>query len=511
MKNNNKRIFKNTILLYAKTIIVTIVALFSVRYILSALGEDDYGTYNVVAGFVSMFSFITGVMINSSQRHFSIYLANDDWNSVNRLFSVNIVIYLIYTAIILVLAETLGLWFVMNYLSFPREQSAQVFWVYQFSIVTIICTLLSSPFIALLISNEHMVVYSFVAILEAVAKISIAFLLFKFTSDRLFYYGLFIMIASLVINLTYIIYGFLRYKKLKVYFEKDRNSYKEVFSFLNWNLIGGSASALKNQGINVIMNIQFGSAINAARSIAYQTNSAVSSFSQNFMKAVDPRITKSYTEEDKTNFISYIFSASKLSFYLLMILCIPFFVNSSYVINLWLEKVPDYTIAFVVLVLVESLILSITDPLLTGVQATGQVKYYQIIGGGLALLNMPLSYLLIVLTNNPLYPFFVAIFISVLISAIRIIIFKKLLPEFPVSSYFLKVILPMVIISSAVSLVDYFFLGGASNFLQLVIYCFSSLIISLILIFVLGLSSKERLAVLKLFKRNKNVSKNTEQ
>ena len=504
MKTYNKQILKNTIFLYIRTIIVTFVSLFTVRVILKALGEDDYGTYNVVSGFVAMFTFVTGVMINSSQRHFAIYLANDDWEATSRLFSVNLIIYLFYIVFLLILAETVGLWFVINKLNYAPEATTQVIWVYQFSIITVFFSIISSPFIALLIANEHMFVYSVVAILEACGKIAIAFALSAISSSRMMFYGLFLMIVAIGINSIYILYAIFKYKQLHIYFVKDKAAYKEVFAFLNWNLIGGSASALKGQGINIVMNISFGSSINSARSIAYQVSSAISSFSQNFMKAMDPRIIKSYTLEDKTQFNVYVCSASKLSYYLLMVLCLPFIFNSEYVMDLWLDTVPNYTIIFVVLVLVESMILSITDPLLTGVQATGKVKWYQIIVGGLALLNLPFSYLFIVLSDDPLSPFFVAIGIAVLITIARIVIFKRLVREFSVTKYLVRVLLPMIIITSIVSVIDYFLFGGAKNFGYLVLNCFCSLVISLILIFVVGTTKGEKNAIINIIKRRKD-------
>lgn len=502
-KGNGFRVLKNTISLYIRTIVLTIISLFTVRVVLNVLGASDYGVYNVVGGFVTMFAFVSSSLSISSQRYFALHLASDDWDGVSRMFSVNLIIYLIFIGVILFFSQTVGLWFVLNKLNYASTRTIAAIIVYETSIITFLIGVLVSPFLALLIADENLSIYSLVSIIEGVLKILVAYLLYTSIGDKLIVYAVLVMIASCSVNIFYFIYVKKKYKKLKFLLCKDKTEYKMVFSYLNWNLIGSIASVCKSQGVNIIINMFFGSSINAARGVAAQVNNAIVSFSQNFMKAIDPQITKAYANQDKKEFLSLINIASKLSFSLLFIVSIPVIFNSDFVLTLWLKNVPEYTVLFTNLVLIDALVASLTDPILTGVQATGNVKLYQIAIGGLNLLNLPVSYVLLKMSTNPYIPFIVAIVISCTMGLGRMLVFKKVY-SFKLFPYFTNVVFPMIFMSCVSVGAMRFMFGHATNFGELVIKVFGSILVNIFLIFIIGLNKNEKNKLVLLLKSRFN-------
>ncbi|WP_022932661.1 lipopolysaccharide biosynthesis protein [Treponema bryantii] len=489
--SNSSRVMKNTLSLYVRMIILTIVSLFTVRVNLSSLGAADYGLYNVVAGFVSMFSFLSGTLTVASQRFFAIGIGRNDWKEVSKYFSINLFLYIGLCGIVILFAESAGLWFINNKMIIDPDRLSAAVIVYQFSILNFVIGLVVSPFLALLIADENLGIYSIISIVEAGLKLLVAYLLYITTGDRLIIYGLLLLIASLLINGFYVIYGLIRYKQLKIKFVKDKPAYQEVFAFLNWNMIGAVANVCKAQGINIVINLFFGTVINAARGIAFQINSVVSSFSLNFMKAIDPQITKSYAAGDKNKFFEITCIASKISFFLLFIIAMPLITNMKFVIELWLKEVPEYTIIFAKLALIDALIMSVTDPISTAAQAIGRLKWYQIVVGGIFLLNLPCAYLLLKIVENPLIPFFVGIVISLIMLLVKIVFFK-VLGQVSIKKYIIKVLLPVVLIASVVCAFDYIVLNCADSFLKLVVNVLIEVCFCGGLIVFIGLSKTER-------------------
>ena len=498
--SNSFRVMKNTISLYIRTIILTVVSLFTVRANLNALGVADYGLYNVVAGFVSMFGFLSGTLTVASQRFFAIGIGRKDWNEINKYFSINLFLYLVFCVIVIFFAETAGLWFVLKKMVISPDRLLAAVTVYQFSIVNFIFGLIVSHFLALLVADENLGIYSMVSIVEAVLKVIVAYLLYIITGDKLIVYGLLLLAASILINGFYIVYSLYRYKNLHINFVKDKPAYKEVFAFLNWNMIGAIATVFKGQGINIVVNLFFGTAINAARGIAFQINNIVSSFSVNFMKAIDPQITKNYAIGDNEKFFNITCIASKLSFFLLFVVAIPFIANMEYVLGLWLKEVPGYTVAFAKLALIDALILSLTDPISTAVQAIGKVKWYQIIVSLWTLLNVPLSYLFLRLLKNELIPFYVAIVLSSCISFSRIIMFDCI-AKYKALRYFLYVVLPCFVIS-IITIIEIHFLlykTAIDSFFVFLFLFFITAFVVLIQGFLIIFTSKEKKIIISFF------------
>lgn len=492
---NSTRVLKNTISLYFRMIILTVISLFTVRIVLNSLGAADYGLYNVVAGFISMFNFISGTLTIASQRFFSIEIGKDDWDGVNKYFSVNFTLYLAFCILIVLFAETVGLWFVKNKMVIASERMSAAVIVYQFSVITFIIGIIVSPHLALLIADENLPVYSFVSIFEGVFKIVVAYLLYITTKDKLVVYGFLLFLVSIIINGFYFIYTKLKYKKIHFYIVKDKSAYKEVFGFLNWNMIGALASVGKGQGLNIVINLLFGTVVNAARGIAFQINNVVSSFSMNFMKAIDPQITKSYASGDKQRFFNISCSASKISFFLLFIISMPLMTNMEYILRLWLKNVPEYTVMFAKLALIDALIMSLTDPISTGIQAIGKLKWYQIIVGGLFLLNVPVSYIILKFFQNPLIPFLVSIVVAVFMMIAKIIFFKYL-GKISIKEYLKQVCIPVFIISAVSVMFSCLLLKNPETFGKLVLNVFTEVVFISVMILFLGLDRTERKLIL---------------
>lgn len=495
----SSKVVKNTFALYLRMIALTVISLFTYRVVFQCLGASDYGTYNVVGGFVSMFSFVNGTMTIASQRYFAVGLATDDWDDVNKSFSVNMVIYIISSFVILFFAETIGLWFVTTHLNLDYSRMDEIIIVYETSVGIFLSGMIVSPFMALLVADENITIYSWISIIEGILKIVVAYLLYEYSGRKLIAYSFLLLFVSLVVNGVYIFYCLRKYRMLEFTVCKERQEYRSVFSFVNWNLIGAVAAVGKNQGINIIINIFFGTVINAARSIAYQLNAVISSFAQNFMKAIDPRIIKAYASGDEMAFIKIINLSSKVSYYLLMVIAVPFIANAKYVLSLWLGEVPEYTVAFVSLALIDALILSLTDPILTAVQAVGKMKNYQLTVGITSLMNLPIAFIALKINPNPIVPFVVAIALDVVITAGRLLNFR-MLHSFSIAKYTIEICIPAVSVTAIALAISIKFFSSATAFFELIKNVVFTEIVILLLIFAIGLHKDERILVKSFFK-----------
>ena len=491
------KVLKNTIALYFRMIFLTLISLFTVRVILRELGAVDYGIYNVVGGFVSLLGFFSGTLAHMAQRFFAVYLARREWEMLQKIFSANLLLNIGMAFMIFLVAETVGVWFIIHELQIPDGRQTAVIWVYECSVITFLAALLSTPFQAVLIAEENMGIYSLISIIEGLFKLVTVYCLVASSGDKLVLYAMLLCAISLGINGFYMLYS--RYKYFYVRFSicQEKMIYQDIFSFSGWNLIGALATLLRNQGVNILMNLFFGPVINAARGIAFQINGVISSFAQNFMTAVDPQIIKTYANKDFNQFNFWLFFASKISGFLLLLLIIPFSLNVNYILHFWLGEVPAFTAWFTVFVLAEAVIENITGPVSTAVQAIGKVRKYQIIVGGISLLNFPLTYGLLSVHENPLLPFAVSIGVSVIMGMCRLQIFHGMY-TFSLKEYLEKVIGVIVIVTILTLSVGLYFFSGAETFKQLVGYCCACIVTSLIVIWYGGMNHQERLIVKKI-------------
>lgn len=492
MPSSTSRIAKNTLLLYFRQILIMLVSLYTVRVVLNVLGAEDYGIYNVVAGVVTMFGFLSGAMATASQRYFAFDLGKQDYEHLKTTFSVTFQIYVFLAAIIVILAETIGIWFVMNKLVIPPERMTAAIWIYQAAVFSFLLTLITTPYKACIIAHENMNIYAYVSIVEAVLKLAIVFVLQVLDYDKLILYGLLLTTVALINTTIYRVYCKKKYSECTFMFVKDRVLFKELVSYSGWCLFGHTSSMVRNQGTNILLNLFFNPIVNAARAVAAQVNVAVLSFAQNFSTALRPQIIKSYAANDNNFLLKMTIYGTKIVFFLMLVICIPLFFETPYILNLWLKNVPEHTISFVQLIIIDVLIDSISYPLMAVIQATGKIKTYQAVVGGLLIFNLPVSYVFLKFGFPAESVFIVAIVLSVTAFFLRIVIVQKHI-TFNLSIPIIKLFFRFVLLTGLSSLIPFFLINEFDNTIVcLCIFVCISVIWSGGILFFFGLNEEER-------------------
>ena len=485
---NNRRIAKNTLMLYFRMILNMLVSLYTSRIVLNVLGVEDFGIYNVVGGVVVMLGFINSAMSASTQRFLSFELGKQNFNQLKKVFSTSVNIHFIVAFFVLIASETLGLWFLNTQMNISAERMNAANWVYQLSVLTFVINIITIPYQASIISHEAMNIYSILSILETLFKLLIVVALLWIEFDKLKLFAILTATISFFIRFCYKIYCDKKYAECHYHKVWDKDLIKQMGSFANWNLLGAFAGVTYNQGVNILINVFFGVSINAARAIAFQVQNAINSFVVNFQLAVNPALTKSYAREDKHYMYSLIFRGTKFSFYLLLCLAAPVILETEYILILWLKIVPEFAVLFTQLILIDSLIGSLSGFIQTMVQASGKIKIYQIIVSGILLLNLPISYLLIKQGLPPQYTFYVSISLSILALIARLFIVKKN-EKFPLRTYLTKVIFPIIIVLLVVY--SFSFCIKMFNFNNL-LNIFLLVLFIIISTFILGIDKNER-------------------
>ena len=412
--SSNKRIAKNTLMLYFRMIIILGMRLYTSRIILNTLGVEDYGIYNVVGGIVIMLSFLNSAMTTGTTRFLSFELGRGEFIKMARVFSMSLNIHAMIAVVIFILAETLGLWFLNTHLNIPAERMNAANWAYQFSIMTFMVAVLSIPYHALIIAHERMNVYAYVSIVEVSLQLFIVFMLQWFGFDKLKLYSVLVFLVSLLVRGIYGLYSSKNFKESKYRFIWDKSLFKTLMSFAGWNLWGNAAGVLSGQGVNMLLNIFFGPAVNAARGIAYSVKAAVHQFVNNFQTAMKPQIIKSYASNDLKYMHKLISQGAKYSFFLLLFLSLPILLETKIILKIWLKIIPEYTIIFTQLVILNELISSLSGPLMTAAHASGRIKNFQLTVGGLLFLILPFSWIFLKLGYPPQVTIYISIFFSVL-------------------------------------------------------------------------------------------------
>ena len=402
VSENNKRIAKNTLMLYVKMGVMMLVQLYTSRIVLQTLGVDDFGIYNVVGGVVVLFSFLNAAMSSATQRFLNFELGKKDLVQVGRVFSMSMTVHFVIAGTVLILAETVGLWLLNSELNIPAERMLAANWVYQFSVASTLLGILLVPYNATIIAYERMAFYAWTSILKALLLLGIVYLLVIGNTDKLILYAGLVFAVNALMQVVYVVYCRRAFPQTAIYKPfRDKKLFRELISFSGWSLFGGVADMCNSQGINMVMNIFCGVAVNAAMGIANQVNAAVYQFVSNFQIAFNPQLVKSYASNERERFISLIFRTSKFSFFLTFFLVLPICLNIDFILKLWLGDVPAYTAEFVQLTLAYSLISSLSAPLWMSVQATGEIRNYQLIVSFLILINLPLAYAVLKLGLPP--------------------------------------------------------------------------------------------------------------
>lgn len=487
--------------------ILMAVGLYTSRVVLNSLGIDDYGIYNVVGGFVVTFSFLSLSMTNASSRYMSTAIGKSNFDLISHTFNVVVTIHLILASVILILCETIGLWFVLNKMIIPTDRAVAAFWVYQFSVVSFIVSIVYVPFNSLIVSHERMNAFAYISIFDSFAKLGVAFLVgFYSSAQALVLYGGLISLVHIASGSLYFIYSYNNFKEARFHLIWDKKLSLEILKFSAWTMNGNLAVIGYTQGINVLLNLFFGPAVNAARGIAVQVQAAIRQFFMSFQTALNPQIIKSYARNDLTYMHKLIIIGSKGSYYLVLLLAIPIYFNTDYILSIWLTKIPDYTVTFVQIMLCVCLINTQGNLLGYSVHATGNLKKFQLVEGGILLLVVPVAYILLKWCNiNPNQVFLTYLIIECLAQFSRVIIVCPMI-NFPIKEY-LKHIVAKITVVTFLALVFpliYRYVFGISGFLQFILFTLFSLIFTSIVIWSFGMSHNERKIITsKIFKLNK--------
>lgn len=501
--SNNKRIARNTLLLYFRMIIVLFVSLYTSRIILKALGVEDFGIYNAVGGMVAMLSMLTGSLSVATSRFITYELGNKNSKRRRDVFSMSINLMIIVSIVIVVFGETLGLWFLNNKMTIPETRCNAANIVYQLSLLTFVFNILSVPYNASIIAHEKMKIFAYVGVVEVVCKLAIALYLIDAFLDKLIVYSLLLLLLAILIRLFYASYCKKKLKECTYHFTWNLNLCKEMFTFAGWNFLGASTSILRDHGTNVMMNVFFGPAINASRGLSMQVNSAINSFVQNFIMAINPQITKSYAEDNIERTVFLALKGMKLSFLFLIIITFPVFFLTPFLLKLWIDVVPDHSVSFIRLILCFTLIESLSNPYITVIFAIGKLKKNQIIIGTLQVLSFFLTYLSYKLASVPEMAYFFAIITSAICFMVRLKILKELI-DFPIMkaiTILSKNIAPVTIIVAVSLFVAHVYnLDIIFSFRDFVFKLILSLLFIVIVVSFIGLSREESVYIWRLLK-----------
>ena len=518
--SSNKRIAKNSIFLTIRMVIVLAITLYTTRVLLRILGVVDYGTYNVVCGFVAMFAFLNRAMSNGIQRFFNYELGKSGEEGANKVYCTAVFIQFILAVIIIILTESFGLWYLHNKMVIPEERMIAAEWIFQFSILSFIFVIMQAPFSAAVMAHERMDFYAIINILDALIKLGIVFLLPYLHADQLIMYGILMAGISVVNFLIYYIYCKRNFKEIRLHRFFNKKQFFSMLSFSGWNLFGSLSNVLKEQGINLVINFFFGPVVNAARGIAAQVNGGLQGFVSNITMPVRPQVVQSYATGNINRTMNLTYSISKLSCCFLLMMAIPVSFEIDFILRLWLDdNIPQHANTFVVIILFTSLISNLNNATSGVVHSTGIMRDYQLWGGILNMCSVPLAYFLLKYYPIPEIALIAVFVCSALSHFICLFVVKKLV-GMSVWDYFKRIVFPIIeVMGIAIVLILPVHIFMKVSFLRLIIVSLLSVVVVGLLFYYLGLNKSERELSLqfvslffKKFKSSKqNIINNKEQ
>jgi O-antigen/teichoic acid export membrane protein len=494
MPSNTARIAKNTLMLYFRQMVTMLLNFYTVRVILNALGAENYGIYNVVAGIVVMFSFLNGAMTSATQRFLNYVLGRNDIEQARDIFSISFVIHGMIALCILLLSETIGLWFFCTQLNIPLERRYAASVVYQISIATTGINIIRVPYNAAVIAHEKMSFLAMTGIIENILKFIAAFLLTVILYDSLIVYAFFIGIIGIIMFLIYKFYCNRNFEMANFRYCNNTDIYRKLIRFSGWSIFGGIANVSSSHGVNVLINMFSTVTVNAAMGIATQINAAVYQFVGNFQSAFNPQIIKSYSRKEYDYFMRLIFKTSKFSFILLFFFALPLYINIEFVLKVWLKNIPDYTIIFARLILIFSLIDALSGPLWMSVQATGNIKKYQLMVSCLIFANLPLSFLFLWLGYSPVCVLIIKVVLNAATHIWRMFFLQKHI-SLSATGFLYEVIIPIMIISGVSASVTIYVFKQFSGLKSLVYSGSISVICTAFLTYLVGINQHEKIVL----------------
>ena len=439
----NKRIAKNTLVLYVRMLFTMGISLFTSRVVLQTIGVEDYGISSVVGGVISMFTFINSAMVSSTQRYLNFELVRDDANQLRSVFSTSLQIHALIALAIIVLSETVGLWFLNEKLVIPEARMTAAMWVYQCSILSCAVSIMSTPYNAVIVAHEKMSAFAYISILDVSLKLLVVYLLVVLPFDKLIILSILTLLVQLFIRYIYTLYCHRHFPESYFQFRFNKTLFKEMFGFAGWSFWGNLAAILYTQGLNMMLNIFFGPIVNAARGIAVQVQSAVQQFVGGFQTALNPQITKNYASNNLPQMHSLMFRSARFSFLLLFFLSLPVLMETNFILTLWLKTVPDDAVVFTQIMICISLIYTTANPCVIANQATGKVKIYQMVVGGILLLILPISYIVLKL-GAPAYSVFIVHFCIESVAQFSRMYMLRNLIHLPLWQYMKNIYIPII-------------------------------------------------------------------
>lgn len=496
MFNNNKVIVKNTTLLYIRMFVLMAINLYMSRVVLQCLGVTDFGIYGIVGSVVTLFSFMNSAMSTCTSRFLSFYIGKKDARAINEVFCASLNLYVALLIIVLLFAESIGLYIVNHTLNIPEDRIIAANWAYQFSIFTFCANILRIPYNSCIISYERMSFYAYLSIGDAVVKLGGISLLWLYGGDKLIMYSIIIFITTSIITFLFYIYC---HKKIPLSNYKlkriNKEQYKELLSFSGWSLFSGVANMGSNTGVNMLLNIFCGVTVNAAVSIANQVSNAMYSFVSNFQTAFTPQITKLYASNEIDSCYRLIYHSSKFSFYLFGVLVMPIIIAMPIILSIWLGNIPNYSVEFTTLILIYLLIDALFSPLWFFIDATGNIKVHQLVTGILILTNFPLAYIALEMRCSPEFVWYIRIIINIAANVFRLI-YMSYKFKFPSKTFIYNVIIPISITSILILLpIVHLYPLFPKTFIGTASFLVGAFLLSVGIIYVFGLTKSERLFI----------------
>lgn len=504
--SNNKRIAKNTLMLYLRMLLIMLIRLYSSRVVLDVLGVNDYGLYNVIGGMVVMFSFINNAMTDSTQRYLTYELGKKSIDKVVQVFKTSKYIHIGIAFVFFILLEIFGVWFVENQMTIPDGRKNACLIVMHLSVITTMFKIINVPYNSLIIAHEKMNVFAYLSIIEALLLFSILFILDAVCCDKLVLYGVLILVVQLIIQIIYRFYCRKTFEECSIKTRVNRKLFKDMLSFAGWNICGNMAQLFSTHGLNMLLNVYFNPAINAARGIAVTVQGAIGQFSGSFQSSINPQITKSYASGNYDYLNKLIFVSSKYTCFLLILISIPVIFETPYLLSIWLKNVPDLSVIFLRLILFTTIIEAIINPINVAVAATGHIKKYQIFNGLITISVLPLSAVAFYCGCDAKYAFIIQLCLCCISFFVRFLVMKEFI-NIKINEYVKIVLVKCVIVVLLSLIIPLIIISNIEpSFERLILNFTLSLIWTFIVIYITGMNKQER-QYIKVFVYNKFFNK----
>ena len=501
ISSNNKTLAKNTLFLYFRMLLTMLIGLYTSRVVINVLGISDYGIYNVIGGIVAIFASLNGAMASASSRYITFYIGRNDQTQLKHIFSILALFHIFIAVIILLLCETIGLWFFYEKMQIPSDRMNVAFWLLQFSYASAFLSVINTPYTSLIVGREKMDIYAYISVFDSLAKLIIVLLISYSPIDKLLFYGFFLFVIQFVDFILYRVYCRRRFPESIMTLNINRGLVKEIICYSGWSLFGNLAFAANTQGVNLLLNMFFGPVVNAARGVAVQVNNLINSFVSNYQMALNPQIVKNFASENFNRMHTLMFASARYGYFLLFFIMLPIFFESDILLKLWLKIVPEDTVVFLRLILCTCLINCLANSWTVAAGAIGKVKKLNIIVGSLLLAVIPISYIFFKMGFSALTVFLIHLVITFFCLVIRVLLFYKAI-NMKMASYVKQVIIP-IFCSSVIALVFPFvvYLNMNQSWTRFFIITAVSFFWSFVCIWYVGLKKEERSSFLIFLKK----------